>query len=94
MGIIMFMDRICISAAGPRMQAELGISSDEWGWVLGAFCDGLCVVRDTHGRPGRPHRYTKSTYPDRSLVVDIHRFNRRRLDIAAAFIDPFFVRRW
>ncbi len=43
MGIIMFMDRICISAAGPRIQADLGISSDEWGWVLGAFAIGYAL---------------------------------------------------
>lgn len=28
---------MCIAVAGPRMQAELGISTEHWGWVLGAF---------------------------------------------------------
>lgn len=37
LGMITFLDRMCIAVAGPRMQAELGISTDRWGWVLGAF---------------------------------------------------------
>ena len=35
--MITYLDRVCIAIAGPRMQAELGISPERWGWVLGAF---------------------------------------------------------
>jgi ACS family glucarate transporter-like MFS transporter len=34
---ITFLDRIAISAAGPRMQKEFSISDAHWGWVNGAF---------------------------------------------------------
>lgn len=37
LSVITFLDRLCISVAGPRMQKELGISPEQWGWVLGAF---------------------------------------------------------
>lgn len=37
LSVILFLDRICIAVAGPRMQDELGIPPDKWGWVLGAF---------------------------------------------------------
>lgn len=37
LAMLTFLDRIAISVAGPRMQAELGISPERWGWVLGAF---------------------------------------------------------
>src|SRR5262245_13481872 len=37
LSIITYMDRVCISFAGPRMQHDLKISPDQWGWVLGAF---------------------------------------------------------
>jgi MFS family permease len=37
LSVITYMDRVCISVAGPRMQAELGIPPERWGWVLGAF---------------------------------------------------------
>src|SRR3954468_5516051 len=37
LSVITYLDRICISVASPRMQADLGISPDRWGWVLGAF---------------------------------------------------------
>lgn len=35
--LLTFLDRLCIAVAGPRMQAELGIPTERWGWVLGAF---------------------------------------------------------
>lgn len=34
---ILYLDRVCISVAGPRMQAELGIDPVGWGWVTGVF---------------------------------------------------------
>jgi MFS family permease len=34
---ITFIDRIAIATAGPRIQNELGITPERWGWVLGAF---------------------------------------------------------
>lgn len=37
LSILTFVDRLCIAVAGPRMQADLGISTEQWGWVLGAF---------------------------------------------------------
>lgn len=37
LSVILFLDRICISVAGPRMQDELGIPPERWGWILGAF---------------------------------------------------------
>ena len=35
--VITFLDRIAIARAGPRIQQDLGISPEMWGWVLGAF---------------------------------------------------------
>jgi MFS transporter, ACS family, glucarate transporter len=37
LSIITYIDRVCISVAGPRMQAELGLTPTMWGWVVGAF---------------------------------------------------------
>lgn len=37
LSVLTFLDRLCISAAGPRMQAELGLSPEQWGVVLSAF---------------------------------------------------------
>ncbi len=37
LSIITYLDRVCISVAGVRMQKELGISPEHWGWVLGVF---------------------------------------------------------
>ena len=37
LAIITFLDRIAIASAGPRIQQELSITPDLWGWVLGAF---------------------------------------------------------
>ncbi|MDX2178188.1 MAG: MFS transporter [Bryobacteraceae bacterium] len=37
LSIITYVDRVCISVAGPRMQEELNLGPDKWGWVVGAF---------------------------------------------------------
>lgn len=34
---ITFLDRLAIAVAGPRIQDELHIPPEKWGWVLGAF---------------------------------------------------------
>ncbi len=35
--LVMYLDRLCIAVAGPRMQSDLGLGPHEWGWVMGAF---------------------------------------------------------
>lgn len=35
--IVTYLDRVCISVAGPRMQRELQIGPIAWGWVTGVF---------------------------------------------------------
>jgi sugar phosphate permease len=37
LSIITYLDRVCISVAGPRMQEDLGLSPAQWGWVVGVF---------------------------------------------------------
>ena len=37
MVLIMYLDRLAIGVAAPRMQAELGLTPGQWGWVIGAF---------------------------------------------------------
>ncbi len=37
LSMITFLDRVCISVAGPRIQREFSISLEHWGWVVGAF---------------------------------------------------------
>lgn len=35
--VITYLDRVCISVAGPRMQDALHIGPEAWGWVTGIF---------------------------------------------------------
>jgi ACS family glucarate transporter-like MFS transporter len=37
LAIITFLDRISIAVAGPRIQQDLHIPPERWGWILGAF---------------------------------------------------------
>lgn len=37
LSLITYLDRVCISVAGPRMQDALKLSPSAWGWVTGAF---------------------------------------------------------
>jgi MFS transporter, ACS family, glucarate transporter len=34
---ITYLDRICLSVAGPSIQSALGLRPDQWGWVVGSF---------------------------------------------------------
>lgn len=40
---ITYLDRVCISVAGPRMQADLHIDPVGWGWVTGVFTLAYCL---------------------------------------------------
>ena len=34
---IVYLDRVCISVSGKRIKTDLGLSNEQFGWVLGAF---------------------------------------------------------
>jgi ACS family glucarate transporter-like MFS transporter len=40
---VTYLDRVCISVAGPRMQEDLHIGSIGWGWVTGVFSISYCL---------------------------------------------------
>jgi ACS family glucarate transporter-like MFS transporter len=52
LSMITYLDRVCIAIAGPRMQEELGISPEHWGWVLGAFVFAYGVFEIPSGALG------------------------------------------
>jgi ACS family glucarate transporter-like MFS transporter len=35
--VITYLDRVCISVAGPRIQDSLHLTPAQWGWVGGIF---------------------------------------------------------
>jgi MFS transporter, ACS family, glucarate transporter len=37
LSVLTYLDRVCISVAGPRIQSELHLSARDWGLVTGAF---------------------------------------------------------
>jgi ACS family glucarate transporter-like MFS transporter len=49
---ITYLDRVCISVAGPRMQQELGIHPIGWGWVTGVFTLAYCLFEIPTGMMG------------------------------------------
>ncbi len=59
LSVITFLDRLCIAIAGPRIQEDLGLTPEQWGWVLGAFIVAYGVFEiptgalgDRYGRRG------------------------------------------
>lgn len=52
LAIITYLDRVCISVAGPRMQDELHISPEAWGWVTGMFALSYCIFEIPSGAIG------------------------------------------
>jgi MFS transporter, ACS family, glucarate transporter len=49
---ITYIDRVCISVAGPRMQAELAIDPVGWGWVTAMFTLSYCIFEIPTGALG------------------------------------------
>jgi MFS family permease len=43
LAVITYLDRVCISVAGPRIQEYLHIGPQQWGWVVGAFAIAYAV---------------------------------------------------
>ena len=52
LSVIAFLDRLAIAVAGPRMQEELGIPPEKWGWVLGAFALAYGIFEIPSGASG------------------------------------------
>jgi ACS family glucarate transporter-like MFS transporter len=49
---ITYLDRVCISVAGPRMQEAMRISPSGWGWVTGIFTLSYCIFEIPTGALG------------------------------------------
>jgi MFS family permease len=49
---ITYIDRVCISVAGPRMQTDLGIDPIGWGWVTAMFTLSYCLFEIPTGALG------------------------------------------
>src|SRR5712692_7817055 len=49
---VTYLDRICISVAGPRMQEDLHIDPVGWGWVTGMFGLAYCLFEIPSGALG------------------------------------------
>jgi MFS family permease len=52
LSIITYIDRVCISVAGPQMQRELDISPVKWGWVVGVFAISYAAFEIPSGALG------------------------------------------
>jgi MFS transporter, ACS family, glucarate transporter len=49
LSVITYLDRVCISVAGPRMQEALKVSPAAWGWVTGIFVISYAVFEIPSG---------------------------------------------
>jgi ACS family glucarate transporter-like MFS transporter len=43
LSVITYLDRVCISVAGIRIKADLGLTNEQFGWVLAAFAIGYAA---------------------------------------------------
>ncbi len=54
-----FIDRLAIAVLGPRIQTELRIPPDRWGWVLGAFVLACGLFEIPSGAAGDRHGHRR-----------------------------------
>ena len=70
---ITYLDRVCISVAGPRIQHALRLSPVQWGWVGGIFSISYALFEIPSQRiSGRQDRCEGSSEPHRPVVVRFH----------------------
>lgn len=52
LAVVTYLDRVCISVAGPRIQEYLHIGPQHWGWVVGVFAIAYAVFEIPGGWMG------------------------------------------
>ena len=53
--VITFLDRMAISVLGPRIQRDLGLTPEQWGWVLSAYVIAYGLFEIPSGALGDRH---------------------------------------
>src|SRR5262249_47536357 len=81
----MYLDRVCISVAGPKMQEALSISPVQWGWVTGMFTLAYAAVEIPGGMRG------DRTGPRRVLTFIVTWWSIFTMLTGAAFSVPFLI---
>ena len=59
LSVITFIDRMAIAVTGPTIQQDLGITPDQWGWVLSAYVIAYAVFEVPSGAMGDKHGYRR-----------------------------------
>lgn len=49
LSVLLYVDRTCISAAKDDVTSELGLSNEQWSWVLAAFAFGYALFQTPSG---------------------------------------------
>jgi MFS family permease len=52
LSIITYIDRVCIAVAGPRIQEDLNLSPEQWGFVIAAFAVAYALFEIPSGSMG------------------------------------------
>jgi MFS transporter, ACS family, glucarate transporter len=52
LSIVTYIDRVCIGFAGPRMQQDLHMRPEQWGWVVGVFAIAYAAFEIPTGSMG------------------------------------------
>ncbi|EQD33937.1 Major facilitator superfamily MFS-1 [mine drainage metagenome] len=53
--VITFLDRMAVAVLGPRIQHDLGLTPEEWGWVLSAYVIAYGLFEIPSGALGDRH---------------------------------------
>jgi ACS family glucarate transporter-like MFS transporter len=59
LSVITFLDRMAIAVTGPSIQKDLGISTQQWGWVLGSYVIAYALFEIPSGAMGDARGYRR-----------------------------------
>jgi len=71
LAIITYLDRVCISVAGPRIQDALHLVPEKWGWVGTVFLVGVTPSRRWSASRGRGEAWgwRAHSWPPQAVVA-------------------------
>ncbi len=90
---ITYIDRVCISVAGPRIQEDLGIDPVGWGWVTAMFTLSYCLFEIPTGALGDRLGPAPSVDASGAVVVCLHVADRNGVELLRSSIDEVLLRR-
>jgi len=92
LSMLLYMDRACISTAKDAVTGELGLSKEQWSWVLASFAFGYALFQTPSGALADPAGRPRGAGGRGDALVCLHRLDGNGLELRHAAGRAVFLR--